>query len=108
MAVLTPDGLARKTMREILAEHDADGDDDIVIGVTSYHQKIMESDYDESYQISAAEGDLVFFTFITYGYGDTIAWSKLEARKKELEEWAIGMCERHHCFYEICVSANYW
>lgn len=108
MVVLTPDGLARKTMRDILAAHNVEDDDDIKIGGKDYHHQIMESTYDDSYQISAKEGDLVFFDLVTYGYGEAIAWDKLEEQKRVLDAWAYAICERHHCSYEIRVSANYW
>lgn len=108
MAVLKPDNLSRKTMREILSESNIDDDNDLKIGDAEYRHLVMESDYDEGYQISADEGDLVFFDMITYGYGENITWSKLEEKKTDLENWAIGICERHHCNYKIFITANYW
>jgi hypothetical protein len=108
LVALTPDGLSRKTMRDILLAHDVDDDDDIKIGDKEYHHEIMESDYSESWQIKSKEGDLVFFDYVTYGYGDAIGWDKLDEQKRVLESWAILMCERYHCSYEIRVTANYW
>ncbi|MGD9157169.1 MAG: hypothetical protein PVG39_02060 [Desulfobacteraceae bacterium] len=108
MAVLKPDDLARKTMREILAEFKVENDDDIKIGSKDYIWIIMEDDYDEGYQISSDEGDLIFFDLVTYGYGEFINWEKLEKQKQELEIWAKDICEKHNCQYEIRVSANYW
>jgi hypothetical protein len=108
MAVLTPDNLSRKTMRDILAEHKQGVLYRIVIAGTEYDTLVMESDYDEGWQISAKAGDLVFFDLVTYGYGETIAWDKLESQKKELEAWALETCKKHHCSYEIKITANYW
>lgn len=106
---LTPDGLARKTYRAILAECGiVDVDDDVKIGGLDYHHKVMESDYDEDWQLSAAEGQIVFHDFLTYGYGEQVTWAELVARHDALEEWAKGVCGRHSCSYEIVVGANYW
>jgi hypothetical protein len=108
IARLTPDGLARKTMRDILAESEHEVDDDIDVGGVKYHHHIMEEEYYESYQISGKEGDLIFFDLVTYGYGEEISWEKLEAQKNVLEAWAKQTCEKHSCGYEIVVSANMW
>ncbi len=108
LLTLTPDDLARKTYRAILSETGSDEDDDIKIGDDTYHHRVMEEDYYESSQISAKEGDIVLWDLVTYGYGETITWAKLEAQKNALEEWARGICERHHCKAEIFVGANYW
>jgi hypothetical protein len=107
MVALTPDDLSRKTMRAILEEGETNCGD-IVIGSADYHSVIMESDYDEGFQVSAREGDLVFLDMVTYGYGETVLWQKLEEQKNELEEWAKDICKRHNCSYEIYVTANYW
>lgn len=108
LLTLTPDGLARKTYRAILGEAGVDGDDNITIGDDGYNHRVMEEEYDESSQISAKEGDIVLWDLVTYGYGETIPWAKLEAQKHALEVWAKGVCERHKCSFEIFVSANYW
>lgn len=112
LLVLTPDGLSRKTRRDILAENSADiADDldcDIKIGSFSYLHEVMEDDYCEGYQISADEGDIIIFDFVTYGYGEKIAWDELELQKEELEKWAVGICEQHNCSHEIFITANYW
>ena len=111
MVALTPDDLSRKTMRSILEANgikEDDFDDDVKISGKDYHHEIMESDYDESWQISAKEGDLIFFDLVTYGYGDTIKWSDLETQKNELEAWAKEICEKFSCSYEIIITANYW
>lgn len=111
LARLTPDGLSRKTMREILTEagvEDADPETGIKIGDANFSCVIMESDYEDSYQLSGQEGDLLFFKMVTYGYGTSISWEKLSALKAALEEWALGVCKRHHCAYAIEVTANYW
>ncbi len=108
MVALKPDGLTRKTLRDILAEGDTRVEDDVKIGENYYHTLAMESGYDEGYQISGDEGDVIIFNMITYGYGRKIAWEELEAEKNVLEEWAKQICERHHCTYQIFVTANYW
>jgi len=108
MLALKPDDLARKTYRAIQAELGIKDDDTIKIGEATYHNMVMESDYDEGFQISADEGDIVLWDPVTYGYGDRIAWDKLAEQKAALEEWAKGICERHHCSASIFVTANYW
>lgn len=109
LLALTPDNLARKTHRDIMTEVGIeDADDDITIGKVEYHHNIMEEDYNSSYQISLPEGSICLWDLVTYGYGEKIEWDKLAAQKEELEEWAKGICERHHCSYKIYVSANYW
>lgn len=112
LLVLKPDGLARKTYRDILAERDPppsyDGDPNLKIGGEDYHVSVMESDYDEGYQIGADEGDILVFDMITYGYGEKIEWAKLEAQKAALAEWATGICERHNCTAQFFITANYW
>jgi len=119
MAVLTPEGLARKTLKAIVEEYpdkNSDGEFDYesvrVPGLDgigeAFHCKVMEDSYDEDNQISAEEGDLVFHYLVTYGYGEFISWSDLEHKKTLLETWAGAVSEKHHCSYEIRVSANYW
>ncbi len=68
----------------------------------------MESDYDESMQLSSKEGDLLIYDLITYGYGESIDWNELESQKRDLEAWAKQTSEKHHCSYLIRVTANYW
>lgn len=108
LLTLTPQDLARKTMAAILAETNTGTDDDVKIGSEKYHHAVMESDYNDSWQISSKEGDLLFFDLVTYGYGEQVSWEKLVAQARELEEWAKGICERHHCTYKLSVTANYW
>ena len=110
MSVLTPDDLSRKTMRDICISEGTEYEEgtEIVIGDTEYCPLIMESDYDESLQISAKIGDLVFYDLITYGYGDTINWDKAEKLKMQLAQWSNLICSRFNCSYEIYLSANFW
>lgn len=111
MVVLTPDGLSRKTMRDILESttmNDSEIDEQVVIDGVEYRPLVMEGDYDESWQIAANEGDLVFHDLFTYGYGESMSWDELEKRKHALEFWAVDICEKHNCTYDIRVSANYW
>ena len=113
MVVLTPRGLARQTMKAILnaeigKDYDREAADQVTIGDVGYYPLVMESDYDEGFQIAAKEGDLVFHDHATYGYGDVITWPELQRRKDALEEWAKRISEQHACDYRIDVSANYW
>jgi len=110
MAVLTPDGLARKTMREILAEQERKytTSDDVLIGEIEYHSLVMEDCYNEGFQIAAPEGSLVFFDMVTYGCGEVIAWSGLKIRHDQLERWCQETCMKHNCSYVIQVTANHW
>jgi len=111
LLTLTPANTSRATMRAILSEPEGGTEDtetDVRIGNANYHSVVMESNYDEQWQLSAKEGDLLFFCMITYGYGESIPWGKLESQKLELEEWAKKTCELHNCTYAISVGANYW
>ena len=108
LVTLTPDGLSRKTRRDILAGDSIDIEDSIEIGEYSYHHEVMESDYNDNYQISAAEGDIIIFDMVTYGYGRKIDWDDLAKQRLTLETWAINVCARYHCSYKIFVTANYW
>lgn len=110
MAVLTPDDLARETYRAILkfAKVENHKDDQIEIGSKKYHHVVMEGSYDESWQISAKEGEIAIFDLVTYGYGESISWEKLEKQKSELEEFCRTVCEKFHCKHRIEVTANYW
>lgn len=109
IAAFTPQDLARKTMRAILADCDHDQDDEEVkIDGLDFHYEIMETEWDKFWQISSLEGDLLFFRFVTYGYGRSITWDDLEKAKQSLETWAKAICEKHHCTYQIRIAANYW
>ena len=76
LLTLTPDDLARKTLRNILEEAKVykwneegviDFEGEIKLGDNRYHHKVMESDYDEDMQISAKEGDIIIYDMVTYG-----------------------------------------
>lgn len=109
MSVFTPENTSRKTMKNILEEMGVtDPENDVKIAGKDYHHEVMESDYQESWQISANEGDLIFFDLVTYGYGDVIGWTDLEKQKNDLEDWSKTMSEKHHCTYLIKITANYW
>lgn len=124
MCVLTPDGLARKTMRDIAAENGADDEEGTaalkILGrtfergdgtrreQTDFRMMVMESDYHDGYQISAPEGSIVVWDFLTYGYGETISWADAASIKDKLEAWATAICERHKCSFEIRLTQNYW
>lgn len=108
LLTLKPDDLSRKTLRAIQSEAGIDDGGSLKIGEQSYHVSVMESEYDDGYQISADEGDIIIFDMVTYGYGEKIEWSKLIAKKDALELWALVACERHKCSAKIFVTANYW
>lgn len=108
LLTLTPEDLSRKTWRNILQKENITTDDDIKIGEHEYRHKIMESDYEKGYQISAQEGDIIVFDMITYGYGELIKWQDLEKQKQELEKWAKDICDKFQCSYQIFITANYW
>lgn len=108
---ITPDGLSRKTMRNIMEAYrgeTGEEEDTITIEGNEYDAIIMESDYYEPSQLSAKEGDLVFYDLVTYGFGETIQWDDLAAMKEALETWAKEVCAKFSCKYEIHVGANYW
>jgi hypothetical protein len=105
---LTPNDLARKTYRAILAEAGIEDDEQIKVGNDDYFIQVMEEDYDESNQLSAKEGNIVLYDLVTYGYGEKITWEKLTEQKQALEKWAKGVCARHKCSYQIFIGANYW
>jgi hypothetical protein len=109
MLVFTPDDLARKTYRTIMEENGGKIDDDqIKIGEHDYHAKVMESDYEDGYQISAPEGSLIFHDFLTYGYGDVLDWDKAQSQKDVLEEFGKMISEKYKGSFKIQVTANYW
>lgn len=109
LLTLTPDSTSRKTYRAIMSEAGVTEDDgDLKIGFESYHTKVMESDYDDGYQIPAKEGDIIIFNMVTYGYGELIEWDKLVEQKAALQTWADGVCERHQCKAAFYITANYW
>jgi len=108
MVALEPNDLARKTMKNILQASKADEDGNIKIDGVEYNSIVMESDYDESSQISGNEGDLIFYDLITYGYGEKTQWEVLNSRKEQLEKWAIRTSNKFECDYKIYITANYW
>jgi hypothetical protein len=109
ICTLTPNGLSRKTMRDILAAAGIEDEEkDIKIDGVAYHHAVMESNYHDDWQVGADEGDLIFLDLVTYGYGEQIAWDALAAQKQSLENWAVATCAAHNCAYKISVSANYW
>lgn len=110
LLVLTPDNFSRKTYRDICSDIGLDCDDDpsFKLAGSYFSIDVMEDDYDEHNQISAKEGDLVVWCFVTYGYGDRVEWDDLQEKKNELDDWAKKMCARHACKYQIYITANYW
>jgi len=109
---LTPNGLTRQTHRAIVNAYsyypDQPQDKDLKIGGKRYHSEIMESDYNQAWQLSGAEGDILVFDLVTYGYGEEIAWDDLVQQRNELAAWSEEVCREHNCSYKISVTANYW
>ena len=97
-------------LRQILDESDKpySGEDVIKINGEDYNAMVMHDAYDEAFQIYAKTGQVVVFDMVTYGYGETITWAKLETFKTALESWALSMSGKFGCTYEIFVTANYW
>jgi hypothetical protein len=109
MAVLTPDGLTRKTARQIRADNNLKGEwDELKIGKQEYYVIVMKDDWDESHQITAKEGNIVLHELMTYGYGESVSWDELHEAKVALDAWCDQNCHKYNCKYEIRVSANYW
>lgn len=117
LLTLTPDDLPMKTWRQILNEAKVykwnepgviDEEGQIKIGSYEYYHLVMQDEYNEEFQVSAKEGDIVLLDMVTYGFGDAIEWSKLEQQKNELEAWAKDICRNFHCSYKIFITANYW
>ena len=109
MAVLTPDNTSRKTLREIQQEYSLDEVNDCIdIAGNEYNLLLMEEDFAEAIQIQAKEGDIVLYSLITYGYGESVSWAELTELVWSLEMAAKSICEKHRCSYEIRISANYW
>lgn len=93
---------------DVVIEHKDDEENEMIIGDSHYNYDIMKDDYLEGYQISGSEGDLILHQHVTYGYGDIIEWDRLETIKKELQEWATGMCKEFNCSHRIYITANFW
>lgn len=111
MLVLTPDESSRKTFRSICSDAGAEieeGSAQIRIGERTYTARVMENEYDDDFQISASEGDIVVYTFMTYGYGEKVDWDSLSIRRSELDAWAMPAASAHKCKAVVYVTANYW
>lgn len=109
MSVFTPDGLTRKTVREICPEaEDKEYSHCLKIGGDDYSILIMEDNYNEDAQITAKEGDFVVYDLVTYGYGEHIGFDELSKKAKQLEEWSNEVSKKHNCKFVIKVGANYW
>mgnify|MGYP000925323233 CR=1 FL=1 len=108
--VLTVDDGMRKTERALLKDFGGDGiyDDCVIVGGADYKVTCMEDSYEDGYQISAEEGQLVLHDYLTYGYGEAMTWDKVEERVESLRAWAESAKEKHKFSYEIRIGANYW
>ena len=106
---LTPDDLPMKTYRNILSFCGVNEDDDVDIEGEKYHHIVMQEEgYDEDWQIQSSPGRIIFFDFVTYGYGESVDWAVLESQKDELSFWAVTICHKFNCTSRIFVTANYW
>ncbi len=110
LGILIPDDLSRKTYRAICESVGTDASEAyFTIGdKRHYSMAVMESDYDDNSQISAPEGSITVWTFLTYGYGETIDWEEAAAERVRLEEWLKKIAAEHKCSYSIRLTANYW
>jgi hypothetical protein len=108
--VLTVNDGARKTQRALKAAYPGKytDEDRIKIGERDYSLTVMESDYDEGYQISADEGQIVLHEYLTYGYGETVAVDDMLARIAAVKAWAEEAKGPHGFTYEIRIGVNYW
>lgn len=106
--VLTVNGGTRKTQRELLRAYGEPDGDDIKIDGTSCNVTVMESDYDEGWQISADEGQIVLHEYLTYGYGEIVTIDDMMARVLAIKAWAEEAKETHGFTYEIRIGANFW
>jgi hypothetical protein len=109
LLVLTPDDPTRETMRSIVTDAGGDADSPkIKIGGENYTVTVMEDDYDDSHQLHAKEGDIVLHDFLTYGYGEKLAWAKVVERAAALQAWADVAREKYRCTTQVYIGANYW
>lgn len=106
--VLTVNDGTRKTKRALEAAFPTKYEENIRIGERDYHLTVMESDYDDGYQISADEGQIVLHIYLTYGYGETVTLDEIQALVDPLKAWAEEAKEPHGFTYEIRIGANYW
>lgn len=108
--VLTVNDGTRKTQRALEDAFPGKYPDEggVKIGEREYHLTVMESDYDEDWQISADEGQIVLHEYLTYDYGDTVTLNELLERVGTLKAWAETAKEPHGFTYEIRIGANYW
>jgi hypothetical protein len=110
IARLSPNDLPRKTYLAILADAglSADGDK-LKIGEDEYHVLLMDGDYHDDFQVSAASGEIVLMDMVTYGYGDILAWDDLREQHNALAGWIEANQARYQIgTSQICVGANYW
>ncbi len=107
---LTPDGLSRKTFRDIIGDARVDDDSaSLKIDGHDFTVSVFEQDYDpDGNQIKAKTGDIVLRDYITYGYGVTITLESFRKRADSLEAWAKENAPKYNCTYEVFITANYW
>lgn len=110
MLHLSPNDLPRKTFLEIVRDAGSDPDDaQVKIDGHDYSVKLMDGDYDEGWQVSGAEGEIVLMSMVTYGYGERISWDDLRTRANALATWAEENMDRYKlASAKVSIGANYW
>lgn len=106
--VLTVNDGTRKTQRALEKAFPGKYGGDIKVGERNYSLTVMESDYEEGYQISADEGQIVLHIYLTYDYGETVTLDEIQAYVDPLRAWAEEAKGPHGFTYEIRIGANYW
>jgi hypothetical protein len=106
---LTPDDLPMKTYRELCEEFKVKEGGEFKIGGEDYlHHGVMEDTFCNNYSLALPVGTIYLFDYVTYGYGEKITFVELFKQKESLAGWAMDVCEKFHCTFEIFVSANKW
>lgn len=109
------DNAASDLLAEIAKDISAKVDEDeghlnVKIGDSDYIGIPFNKDtsYDDDSQISTSAGDIVFYTYATYDYGDTVTLDDLQAMRDEAAKWAEDICVKHHLTAVFAVGANYF
>ena len=106
--VLTVNNGTRTTQRALEQAYPTKYGEGVQISDRDYHLTVMESDYDDGFQISADEGQIVIHDYLTYGYGETVTVEELLAKIDAVKSWAEEAKGPHGFTYEIRIGANYW
>lgn len=109
----TPLGNPEETFKRMLAWLGVTEADEVYlqVGVENRHYSLLflrDEDYSDDMQIGAKEGDIIFHTFLTYGYGEKLDLDELHAIVSELRAWAEIQATDFNCSFAIYLSANFW